>query len=114
MLGENNPSWNKDLSDEDRIHKRISEELKKWKNTVLERDNYTCQITGKRGGELNVHHLNGYHWDKKNRTNIDNGITLSKEIHELFHHIYGYKNNTKEQFEEFKYRYHNGEFKEVI
>ena len=114
MLGENNPSWNKDLSDEDRIHKRISEELKKWKNTVLERDNYTCQITGKRGGELNVHHLNGYHWDKENRTNVDNGITLSKEIHELFHHIYGYKNNTKEQFEEFKQRYINKEFKEVI
>ena len=81
MLGENNPSWNKDLSDEDRIHKRISEELKKWKNTVLERDNYTCQITGKRGGNLNVHHLNSYHWDKENRTNTDNGITLSKGIH---------------------------------
>ena len=52
--------------------------------------------------------------DKEHRTDIDNGITLTKEIHRLFHKIYGKKHNTKEQFEEFKHRYHNKEFKEVI
>ena len=114
MLGDKNSSWNPNLTQRDREYGRISEELKKWRLDVLERDNYTCQITGKRGGELNCHHLNSYHWDKENRTNVDNGITLSKEIHELFHHIYGYKNNTKEQFEEFKQRYINKEFEEVV
>ena len=113
MLGENNPSWNKDLTDKDREDRRLIEELKTWKQNVFKRDDYTCQVTGKRGTELNCHHLNSYHWDKENRTNIDNGITILKDIHKLFHHIYGYKNNTKEQFEEFKHRYQNGEFKEV-
>ena len=61
-----------------------------------------------------VHHLNSYHWDKEHRTDLDNGITITEEIHKLFHKIYGRKNNTKEQFEEFKTRYQNGEFKEVI
>lgn len=30
-----------------------------------------------------------------------NGITLSKKAHKEFHHIYGTKNNTKEQLIEF-------------
>lgn len=67
----------------------------------LKRDNYTCQITGIKGGCLNVHHLNGYHWDKENRTNTKNGITLSKGMHRRFHNMYGNYNNTKEQFIEF-------------
>ena len=58
--------------------------------------------------------MKSYHWDKEHRTDIKNGITLSKEINELFHHIYGYKNNTKEQFKEFKQRYINKEFEEVV
>lgn len=67
----------------------------------LKRDNYTCQIIGVKGGDLNVHHLNGYHWDKENRVNLKNGITLSKKMHRRFHNMYGNRNNTKKQFIEF-------------
>ena len=113
-IGENNPSWNPNLTDEDRQERRYIERYNNFIKQVLERDNYTCQLTGKRGGDLEVHHLNCFSDFKEGRTDMNNCITLSKEIHRLFHKIYGNRHNIKEQFEEFKHRYHNGEFKEVI
>ena len=68
---------------------------------MYERDNYTCQVTGIRGGDLVVHHLYSYNKYYCLRTAIENGITVSKDIHDLFHSIYGYGDNTLEQWEEF-------------
>ena len=114
LIGENNPNWNYNLTNEDRQNRRNIEGYSVFTKQVLKRDNYTCQLSGKCGGELEVHHLNSYSWDKEHRTDVNNGITLTKEIHRLFHKIYGNRHNTKEQFEEFKHRYHNGEFEEVV
>ena len=69
--------------------------------TVMERDEYTCQICYKTHCKLAVHHLNGYNWDVENRYNPDNGITLCEECHKDFHRIYGRGNNTREQFDEY-------------
>ena len=110
LIGENSPNWNPNLTQEDRERDRTITGYNNFTKQVFERDNYTCQISGKNGGILNAHHLNGYNWDKEHRLDINNAITLSEEIHKLFHKIYGYGNNTKEQFEEFKQRYYNSEF----
>lgn len=109
IKGENHPKWNPDLTDEDRQIGRKYPGYTRFRKDVMKRDCYTCQITGKRGGNLVVHHLNSYNWDKENRTNPDNGITLCEEIHRLFHSIYGYKNCTEEQFNDFLIKIELGE-----
>lgn len=97
--GVNNPRYNPNITESERIAERSIAGYTQWRTLVYERDNYTCQICGdNKGGNLNAHHLNSYKWDKKNRTNIDNGITLCEECHIRYHSLYGRGNNTKEEF----------------
>lgn len=42
------------------------------------------------------------------------GIPLRKDIHKKFHKLYGSRANTIEQFEEFRLRYINGEFADLL
>lgn len=102
VTGENHPHWNPSLTDEERLIKRKVPQNYKWIRDVYERDNYTCQCCGyDNGGTLIAHHLNSWHWDKDNRFNIENGVTLCDSCHHRFHKEYGYKDNTKEQFLEY-------------
>ncbi len=79
---------------------------KEWKNKVFKRDNYTCQCCGKRGGNLNAHHLYNFAEYEDLRYDVDNGITFCEHCHLVnyqnsFHFIYGEKSNTPEQVYEF-------------
>lgn len=67
--------------------------------------NYTCDITGKTGCELNAHHLDSWHSNEDKRFDIDNLVCISKEMHDEFHRVYGRKDNTKEQYYLFKKLY---------
>lgn len=80
---------------------RISLEYRLFKEAVFARDNWTCQKYMKRGGDLVAHHLQNFSSVPELRTSISNGITLSEKAHKEFHKKYGFKNNTKEQIEEF-------------
>lgn len=111
-VGENHPSYRKDISIEDRVlmkNRWYNPEYCEWERNVFQRDDYTCQITGIRGGTLSAHHiLNWWKYPDK-RLDLSNGITLSKEIHFLFHKLYGNKHNNLEQLMEFKEKYKRGE-----
>ena len=107
--GVNHYDYNPTLTDDERIRRRIitpNENMRVFRNQVFERDDYTCQCCGDKSTKgtkviLNAHHLDGYHWCEEKRFNPENGITLCKVCHEAFHKIYGRKNNTRLQFNEF-------------
>jgi 5-methylcytosine-specific restriction endonuclease McrA len=78
-----------------------------WRKAVWERDNYTCQVCGRRGNKLNAHHLYSYADYPDKRLDLENGVTLCFECHSHkspvgFHRIYGLLHNTREQFEEYR------------
>ncbi len=80
---------------------RMNLDFKIWRETVFKRDNYTCQKTKIVGEKLHPHHIQNFAEYPELRFKISNGITLSEKAHQEFHKIYGTKNNTKEQLEEF-------------
>lgn len=100
MMGEKHFAWKGGVASEN-MKIRNSLEIKLWRKAIFERDNFTCQKTGIKGGELIVHHINNFAEFPELRTAINNGITLSKESHKEFHDKYGRRNNTREQLEEF-------------
>lgn len=100
VKGERNHNWKGGINPiNDTIRKSL--EYKLFVDSVFARDGYTCQKTKIRGGKLHAHHILNFAQHPELRFAIDNGVTLSKKAHQEFHKIYGRKNNTKEQLEEF-------------
>lgn len=107
--GKDHHRWKANLTAEDR-RRRNSSETREWAKTIYKRDDYRCQISLRRGGELVAHHLNAWASFPDQRFNTDNGMTLYKPIHVLFHSLYGRGQNTRAQFDEFVKRCRAEEF----
>ena len=101
-IGELNPNWHSDKTDEERNDDRSAPEYKQFVRECFERDNYTCALTGQYSGDLVVHHLKSYAKYKNLRYDIKNDITLSRDIHNLFHKKYSKTTFTDANFVEFK------------
>lgn len=102
IRGKNSPHWKKHLTQEDRDYRRCLPGYKAFVLNVFRRDGFKCGCCGDdRGGNLVAHHLNSYNWDKENRTNPNNAVTLCNDCHKEFHRQYGNGDNTREQFIEF-------------
>jgi len=54
-----------------------------WREFIFNRDNYTCQICGKRGCNLNSHHIKSWKNYPKLRFDTTNGISLCVECHNM-------------------------------
>lgn len=52
-----------------------------WRKAVFMRDNYTCQMCGERGGELQADHVKPFAYFPKLRFSLSNGRTLCKTCH---------------------------------
>ena len=78
--GEKNHNWRGGITSENqRIRGSIDYTL--WKEAVFERDNWTCQSCGKRGGDMNAHHILGFAKFPHLRFAINNGQTLCIKCH---------------------------------
>lgn len=64
---------------------RRTPEYYKWRKSVFERDNYTCQVCGQVGGSLNAHHIELFSKNIEKRIDINNGITLCINCHKKIH-----------------------------
>lgn len=71
-----------------------SPEYKSWRYSVFARDNFTCQMTGQKGVPLEAHHIKTWAKHPNLRYAQSNGITLSKEMHEMI-------TGKEEQYEKF-------------
>ncbi len=137
--GENHYNWKGGITD---LHNFLRLRLLTWKKDSIKNCGYKCAITGERFDD--IHHLYSFNliiketlkelnFDLLSKTSeytddelriieekfleVHNryplGICLTEKVHRLYHVLYG-DNNTPEQFEEFKIRYFNNEFMDIL
>jgi len=118
VLGKKHWNYNPNLTEKDRQRWRwyYLPEYMGWRKEVFGRDRYRCQCCRKQGGNLNAHHKESFNNNSELRLNVNNGITLCKTCHDLFHSIYGKGNNTTGQLEIFLYDFgkYGGEAEVII
>jgi hypothetical protein len=137
--GEGSHSWKGGITS---IRMFLRGKIDEWKFNTLKKDNFRCVLTGSKKEleihhlvgfsiifdevikesnlpiydhytkytESELEYLTKLFLEKHNNYGL--GVCLRKDVHKLFHSIYGIKNNTPDQFEEFKRRFLNGEFNE--
>lgn len=140
LFGEENGRWQGGVK---RLYFDLRDKIGDWKYESMKSCNYNCVLTGKNFDEihhlysfnsivkelfenihLEQHDTIGDYSEDERLFIIDNllklhkkyglGVCLIKEIHKLFHDMYGYGENTPSQFHEFKTRLRMGEFNDFL
>lgn len=61
----------------------FTKEYQNFRSSVFQRDNWTCQTCGKRGCYLEVHHIKEWCNYPEQRFDVNNGVTLCQDCHNL-------------------------------
>lgn len=77
---EDNPNWRGGVTKSRKAYMSTIE-YKNWRKAVFKRDNYTCLKCGKRGGDLEAHHVKSWKDYPELRYDVINGETLCKDCH---------------------------------
>lgn len=94
--GKNNPNWKGGITPLMSIVRSITSYIE-WRDKIFKRDDYTCQECKKRGCYLEAHHIKQFNIIIKENNiktleealscqelwNINNGVTLCKDCHNL-------------------------------
>ena len=83
QLGEKGSNWQGGKTQGQRI--RMTAVYRKWRIAVLKKDNYTCQVCLKRGGNLEVHHIKPFSKYPELWIDINNGQAMHRICHTQVH-----------------------------
>lgn len=97
---ENNPNWRGgELVVKKQFRKKEMSKLEyvQWRRSVFERDNYTCQDCGERGGDLEADHIMPWATHPDLRYELSNGRTMCKTCHrKTFKNLYKIKEQLRQ------------------
>lgn len=81
--GEKHPNWKggPKTARAKRIKEWGTKKYQNWRKSVFERDDYTCQFCGKRGGDIQADHIKEWAEYPELRYELSNGRTLCVKCH---------------------------------
>lgn len=79
----------------------ISPKAKRFKRMIFKNFGRVCCVCKKEKREMNIHHIYSRNKFPEKTYDIENVVVICKECHMEFHSMYGFGNNTKNQFYEF-------------
>jgi 5-methylcytosine-specific restriction endonuclease McrA len=80
---------------------RVKIKKSSLRQECFKKNNFTCQKCKIKGLKLNAHHINSFHRFIDLRFELSNLACLCADCHNMFHLIFGKKDNTEEQFIDF-------------
>ena len=80
--GDKSPSWKGGVNTKNETIRK-SKEYTEWRRIIFTRDNYTCQLCGKRGVSLEADHIKPFSLYPELRFELSNGQTLCQSCHSI-------------------------------
>ena len=80
LSGKNSHWWKGGITPINQLLRRRME-FQDWRKDIFKRDDYTCQICGERGCELNADHIKPFAYYPELRYDLNNGRTLCVLCH---------------------------------